>query len=182
MENEKPTRETLPEGAYLLLEFLFRYHAREIAHMYAKENCLDDIKDVYQYYGYSEDLLDAVGWDDSSETYTEDTTDIATQISDALESFLSIYKPGNIIYPAAVARHLGISVAATYSKLDDYEKMHNDIQKIYLLRCPKCGQFLAGRYPAIVDMYSKSEVVCDHCDSMFVPNPETDGYVVYLKM
>lgn len=182
MENEKPTRETLPEGAYLLLEFLFRYHAREIAHMYAKENCLDDIKDVYQCYGYSEDLLDAVGWDDSSETYSEDTTDIAIQTSDALESFLSIYKPGNIIYPAAIARHLGISVADTYSKLDDYEKMHNDIQKIYLLRCPKCGQFLAGRYQAIVDMYSKSEVVCDHCDSMFVPNQETDGYVVYLKM
>jgi len=180
MENEKPTRETLPEGAYLLLEFLFRYHAREIAHMYAKENCLDDIKDVYQYYGYSEDLLDAVGWDDSSETYSEDTTDIVIQTSDALESFLSIYKPGNIIYPAAIARHLGISVADTYSKLDDYEKMHNDIQK--MLRCPKCGQFLAGRYQAIVDMYSKSEVVCDHCDSMFVPNPETDGYVVYLKM
>lgn len=96
MENEKSTREILPEGAYLLLEYLLRYHAREIAHMYAKENCLDDIKDVYQYYGYSEDLLDAVGWDDSSETYSEDTTDIAIPISDALESFLSIYKPGNI--------------------------------------------------------------------------------------
>lgn len=182
MENEKSTREILPEGAYLLLEYLLRYHAREIAHMYAKENCLDDIKDVYQYYGYSEDLLDAVGWNDSSETYSEDTTDIAIPISDALESFLSIYKPGNIIYPVAVARHLGISVADTYSKLNDYENTHNNIQKIYLLRCPRCGQFLAGRYKAIVDMYSESEVGCDHCDATFVPNPETDGYVVYLKM
>lgn len=181
MENEKSTRETLPEGAYLLLEFLLRYHAREIAHMYAKENCLDDIKDVYQYYGYSEDLLDAVSWEDISETDSEDTEESATQISDALESFLSIYKSGNIIYPAAVARHLGISVADTYSILDDYEKMHNDIQKIYLLRCPKCGMFLAGRYKAIVDMYSESEVGCDHCDATFVPNPEKDGYVVYLK-
>lgn len=146
MENKKSTREPLPEGAYLLLDYLLTYHPRQIAHMYAKENCLDEIKDVYQYFGYSEDLLDAVGWEDNSETDSDDTEESATQISDALESFLSIYKPGNIIYPAAIARHLGISVADTYSKLDDYEKMHNDIQKIYLLRCPKCGQFLAGRY------------------------------------
>ncbi len=182
MRNENIIREPLPEGAYLLLDYLLTYHPSQIAHMYAKENCLDDIKDVYQYFGYSEDFLDAIGWEDNSEANSTDTATSATQISDALESFLSIYKPGNIIYPAAVSRHLGISVADTYSKLDDYENTHNDIQKIYLLRCPRCGMFLAGRYKAIVDMYAKSEVVCDHCDSMFVPNPETDGCVVYLKM
>ena len=215
MRNENIIREPLPEGAYLLLDYLLTYHPSQIAHMYAKENCLDDIKDVYQYFGYSEDFLDAIGWADNSESSTRgskdpecacfgelglnneakasrfepnlsisnstDTATSATQISDALESFLSIYKPGNIIYPAAVARHLGISVADTYSKLDDYEKTHTDIQKIYLLRCPRCGMFLAGRYKAIVDMYSESEVGCDHCDATFVPNPEKDGYVVYLK-
>lgn len=181
MENEKSTRGPLPEGAFLLLDYLLTYHPRQIAHMYAKENCLDDIKDVYQYFGYSEDMLDHISWEDNSESNSTDTATSATQTSDALESFLSIYKPGNIIYPAAVARHLGISVADTYSKLDDYENTHNDIQKICLLRCPRCGMFLAGRYKAIVDMYAKSEVVCDHCDSMFVPKPETDGCVVYLK-
>ena len=90
MRNENIIREPLPEGAYLLLDYLLTYHPSQIAHMYAKENCLDDIKDVYQYFGYSEDFLDAIGWADNSEANSTDTATSATQTSDALESFLSI--------------------------------------------------------------------------------------------
>lgn len=184
MENEKTTREPLPEGAYKLLDYLITYHPRQVAQIYAKENCLDDIKDIYQYYGYSEDLLDHI--DCPRDIKLEDarlteTNTSAAENPDAFKSFLNKYTPGSIIFPEAVARHLHISAANAYKKLDEHEKTYKNIHKMYLLRCPSCGRFLWTRYYAIVDIPTNVESCCVHCDSLFIPNPEKDGCVVYEK-
>lgn len=41
-----------------LLDYFFTNHPRQMAEMYSKDNCIDDIADIYAYFGFSDDVLD----------------------------------------------------------------------------------------------------------------------------
>lgn len=50
--------ELIPQKFGELLDYFFTNHPRQMAGMYSKDNCIDDIADIYAYFGFSDDVLD----------------------------------------------------------------------------------------------------------------------------
>lgn len=50
--------ELIPQKFGELLDYFFTNHPRQMAEMYSKDNCIDDIADIYAYFGFSDDVLD----------------------------------------------------------------------------------------------------------------------------
>lgn len=96
------------------------------------------------------------------------------------------YKTGDIVFPSAIGRMLGISVAEAYHVL---EGCKNDalVKVLYMMRCPLCGTIFGHRLYSLneVTEYIENcygEIACEHCDQYFVPKIDDDIVVYYEKM
>lgn len=92
-----------------------------------------------------------------------------------LDGFLAKYRKGNIVYPSAVARYLGIAVEKAYKLLEG----RNDVCPIFVIRCPCCSH-IAKRWYSISDLPGDEEIGCKHCDTVFTPT-KYDIIVLYEK-
>lgn len=91
-----------------------------------------------------------------------------------------MYKNGDIVYPSAIARFYKEPVCKAYKRCD--ERVGMDLKKMYMIRCPHCGQDAdTKRYYAVVDI-PKEEIRCAQCDTLFIPNTENDALVLYEKV
>ena len=108
-----------------------------------------------------------------------------------MDNFIRLYKSKNIVYPQAVARHFGVSINKAYQMCD--ERTNNkfnscltdvcDLKRLYMIRCPKCGNIaLSERYYSIVDIPKEEEVGCISCDFEFIPDIDSDVQVFYEKI
>lgn len=79
-----------------------------------------------------------------------------------LDDFLAKYRKGDIVYPSAVARYLGIAVEKAYKLLE----RRNDVCPIFVVQCPFCSH-LVKRWYSIRDLPDDEEIGCEHCDTVF---------------
>ena len=94
------------------------------------------------------------------------------------------YKAGDIVFPSAIGRMLGISVGDAYRVL---ESCKNDglVRVLYMMRCPICGTIFGRRFYSLNEVTEYvddcyGEVACEHCDQYFVPKID-DNIVVYYE-
>ena len=92
-----------------------------------------------------------------------------------LDDFLAKYRKGDIVYPSAVARYLGIAVEKAYKLLEG----RSDVCPIFVVRCPFCSH-LVKRWYSISDLPDDEEIGCEHCDTVFTPT-KYDIIVLYEK-
>lgn len=85
-----------------------------------------------------------------------------------LDGFLAKYRKGDIVYPSAVARYLGIAVEKAYKLLEG----RSDV-------CPFCSH-LVKRWYSISDLPDDEEIGCEHCDTVFTLT-KYDIVVLYEK-
>lgn len=100
-----------------------------------------------------------------------------------LADFLSMYKPQDIIYPTAVARHCHLSLKETYKQLYVLCNKIQEIRPIYMVQCPICGAFAnQTRYYSLNDVKGiDTEIYCEHCDNGFVCHTEENIKVLFKK-
>ena len=95
------------------------------------------------------------------------------------KDFFNYYKPGDIIFPNAVARYYSESVERAYHRCENH--LGKDLRKLYIIRCPFCERKAnQDRYYAIPDLPINEEIGCIHCDSIFKVSHETT-LVLYEK-
>ena len=92
-----------------------------------------------------------------------------------LDGFLAKYRKGDIVYPSAVARYLGIAVEKAYKLLEG----RNDVCPIFVVRCPFCSH-LVKRWYSISDLPDDEEIGCEQCDTVFTLT-KYDIVVLYEK-
>lgn len=93
--------------------------------------------------------------------------------------FLSQYKPGQIVYPRAVARCLNMTVKEAYKLCES--KLEKDLKSIYMVRCPRCSHLLETRFYSIADI--PEEIGCHNCDHEFEINDDamSDNVIVLYE-
>ena len=96
------------------------------------------------------------------------------------EPFFNQYKPKDIVYPNAIARHFGISLKEAYNLCQN--RVGKDLRTLYMVKCPVCGCALHGRYYSITSIDTEYEFGCNNCGTEFVVNPENDITVFFEKM
>ena len=96
------------------------------------------------------------------------------------EPFFNQYKPKDIVYPNAIARHFGISLKEAYNLC--HNRVGKDLRTLYMVKCPVCGCTLHGRYYSITSIDTEYEFGCNNCGTEFVVNPENDITVFFEKM
>lgn len=95
------------------------------------------------------------------------------------KGFFNYYKPGDIIFPNAVARYYSESVKMAYNRCEN--RIGKDIRKLYMIQCPFCGREAnQDRYYAIPDLPINEEIDCIHCDNIFEVSHDTT-LVLYEK-
>ena len=92
------------------------------------------------------------------------------------EPFFNRYKPRDIVYPNAIARHFGITLKEAYNLCQT--RVDKDLKLLYMIKCPVCSQILHDRYYSIPSI--DSEYDCTNCDTEFNVNYE-DNIMTYFE-
>jgi hypothetical protein len=92
-----------------------------------------------------------------------------------LEIFFSFYHSGNIIYPGAMHRELGLHIKEVYQILEA-GVVAGALEPILEIYCPKCQRFSGLRYERVFDI--PDEVNCIHCDEK-IERASEHAIVVY---
>lgn len=103
--------------------------------------------------------------------------------STVLADFLSMYKPQDIIYPTAVARHCHLSLKETYKQLHNFCNKTQEIRDLYMIQCPICGRLAnQTRYYSLNDVKDiDTEIYCEHCENDFACHIEENVKVLFEK-
>ena len=96
------------------------------------------------------------------------------------EPFFNRYKPKDIIYPGAVARHFSMTMKDAYELCQS--RVGKDLRTLYMINCPVCNRTLPGRYYAIPSIDIDYEYGCTNCDCEFTINLEENVAVYFEKM
>lgn len=94
-----------------------------------------------------------------------------------MEAFFNHYHTGNIIYPGAMHRELGLHIKEVYQILEACV-VAGACKQILEIYCPKCQRFSGLRYDTLFDI--PDEVSCIHCDEEIAK--ATDHAIVVYKV
>lgn len=95
-----------------------------------------------------------------------------------IDKFLHLVKPGDYVFPDAVARYLRIPLVDTYLML----QKRTDIKAVYSVRCPICQERI-GIFESIEKI--PDIVNCIKCDKEITVNTtdnKSNVYVCYQKL
>ena len=95
------------------------------------------------------------------------------------EPFFNRYKPRDIVYPNAIARHFGMTLKEAYTLCQN--RVGKDLKPLYMIKCPVCNQTLPARYDSILNIDNEYEYGCTNCDTEFKVNYEDDVMTYFEK-
>lgn len=98
-----------------------------------------------------------------------------------VEHVVGCYPNGAIINPDAVAEALGKRSSEVYVKLEAYAKANQNIHRVYLIKCPKCGKAITSNvFESFIEATKRLDRWCPECNETFIPTMH-DIKVSYKK-